>query len=617
VGILLGLNAKEQDSVPCCKFKNVGGILYALIDEKQNTESYGCRSNCVYKKMGETSNERYCFKAGSMKVVCENEDLIEFKPGNFPSAPIIEIETFEEFEALFNKTYATETEREEAKQKFQETHEQIEKHNKLYAAGKEQFKKQLGPFSDISYDDLIENHTGLKLPSEAKQREVLKRSSLFESTSDPSNLPSDFDWRNFGAVTTVKNQGSCGSCWCFSAAGALEGAYFLGTGNLVDLSTQQLGDCTSYPPDQDLCNGGLPLWAMEFVERNGGMYTDSEYPYLASKHTCQTLNNTQVAKVTGTLTVNNDEAEIQEALITLGPLSVGFHVTESFQPWNWNEHPIYQEAGCSTRANHAVLLVGYGVNDDGTKYWTVKNSWGDGFAEGGYFKILRGVDMCGIEDYVTHPTTQIEVSECKIYPGCFLSSESSVAIGPVEDIDGCNDWCLQTPTCRGWTFDKETQYCWLKLTFDLYCDVSIAENYTSGSGGCSSVDFFRCDPEWATFGSSCYKPFQEMMTFDAAEDKCVSEGGHVSSIHSDGENAFVVQLGGGYTDMWVGAKWTENEWKWQDTSSWEYTNWWSGEPSDPDNEPCIALWTGSDSKWYDDWCTSTYSFVCEKDQRFH
>ena len=108
-----------------------------------------------------------------------------------------------------------------------------------------------------------------------------------------------------------------------------------------------------------------------------------------------------------------------------------------------------------------------------------------------------------------------------------------------------------------------------------------------------------------------------MMTFDAAEDKCVSEGGHVSSIHSDEENAFVVQLGGGYTDMWVGAKWTENEWKWQDTSSWEYTNWWSGEPSDPDNEPCIALWTGSESKWNDDWCTSTYSFVCEKDQRFH
>jgi len=614
VGILLGLSPKGQDSVPCCKQKNVGGILYALIEE-QNTESYGCRSNCVYKKMGEAGNERYCFKAGSMKVVCENQDLIEFKPGNFSSAPIIEIETFEEFEALFNKTYATETEREEAKQKFQDNHKQIEEHNKLHAEGKEQFKKQHGPFSDISYDDLVENHTGLKLPSEAKQREVLKRTSLFESTSDPSNLPADFDWRNFGAVTTVKDQGSCGSCWTFSAAGALEGAYFLRTGNLANLSTQQLGDCTNYPPDQDLCNGGWPLWSMEYVERNGGMYTDSEYPYIASKQTCQTLNNTQVAKVTGTLTVNNNETEIQEALITLGPLSIAFHVDDSFQFWNWNEHPIFQEDSCSTEANHAVLLVGYGVDDDGTKYWIVKNSWGEWFAEEGYFKILRGVNMCGIENYVSHPTSQ--VSDCKIYPGCFLSSDSSVAIGPMEDVDGCNDWCSQTPTCRGWTFDNGTKYCWLKLTFDLYCDVVVAENYTSGTGGCSSVDFLRCDPEWAMFGSSCYKPFQEMMTFDAAEDKCVSEGGHVSSIHSDEENAFVVQLGGGYTDMWVGAKWTENEWKWQDTSSWEYTNWWSGQPDDPNTESCIALWTGSQSKWNDDWCTSTYSFVCEKDQRFH
>ena len=76
----------------------------------------------------------------------ENEDLIEFKPGNFSSAPIIEIETFEEFEALFNKTYDSETEREEAKQKFQENHKQIEKHNKLHAAGKEQFKNNMGHF---------------------------------------------------------------------------------------------------------------------------------------------------------------------------------------------------------------------------------------------------------------------------------------------------------------------------------------------------------------------------------------------------------------------------------------------------------------------------------------
>ena len=89
---------------------------------------------------------------------------------------------------------------------------------------------------------------------------------------------------------------------------------------------------------------------------------------------------------------------------------------------------------------------------------------------------------------------QIIILDCKIYPGCFLSSDSSVAIGPMEDVDGCNDWCSQTPTCRGWTFDNGTKYCWLKLTFDLYCDVAVAENYTSGTGGCSSVDFLSKQP---------------------------------------------------------------------------------------------------------------------------
>ena len=123
--------------------------------------------------------------------------------------------------------------------------------------------------------------------------------------------------------------------------------------------------------------------------------------------------------------------------------------------------------------------------------------------------------------------------------------------------------------------------------------------------------FSVCDPGWATFGSSCYKPFQEKSTFEDAENKCVSEGGHVSSIHSNEENAFVAELGG--TNLWVGAKWTGSEWKWEDESSCGYTHGWFGEPNDPNYEPCIALWTDRQSKWNDVWCTSTYSFVCKKD----
>ena len=103
------------------------------------------------------------------------------------------------------------------------------------------------------------------------------------------------------------------------------------------------------------------------------------------------------------------------------------------------------------------------------------------------------------------------------------------------------------------------------------------------------------------------------MTFEEAENKCVSEGGHVSSIHSNEENAFVAELGG--TNLWVGTKWTGSEWKWEDGSSWGYTVWWWGEPNDPNYEPCIALWEDRESKWNDVWCTLTYSFVCKKDGR--
>merc|ERR1719312_1059891 len=302
LGILLGFSAKKQSSVPCCKHKIVGGIFYTLIEE-ENTESFGCLSNCVYKQMGQTDNEKYCFKTGNMVAVCEKEDLIEFKPGNFSSASIIEIGTFEQFEVFYNKTYESEFEREKAKRTFQDNHKEIKEHNKLYEDGTEQFKKQHSQFSDISYDELIKKFTGLKLPNEAEQRKALRRTPHFVSTSDHSLLPAHFDWRNFGAVTSVKNQ-ECGSCWCFSAAGALEGSYFLETGNLVNLSPQQLGDC-AYPPEHDLCQGGWEVDAMIYVQSNGGMYTETAYPYKGTQQSCSTLTSSKFAQTSGILKVKN------------------------------------------------------------------------------------------------------------------------------------------------------------------------------------------------------------------------------------------------------------------------------------------------------------------------
>lgn len=220
-------------------------------------------------------------------------------------------------------------------------------------------------------------------------------------SSSASSAPSTLDWRTKNAVTSVKNQGQCGSCWTFSATGAIEGAWAISTGKLVDFSEQELVDCatgTSYGSHG--CNGGQMDGAFKFVIEHG-QCTLADYPYTSgvtkTSGTCNT-KCTSVAHLSACADVKaNDQISLKGA-VSMQPVSIAIEAdTKYFQSYSGG---ILDSTACGTALDHGVLVVGYGV-ENGVKYWIVKNSWGETWGEHGYVRILRSdstsdAGICGI-----------------------------------------------------------------------------------------------------------------------------------------------------------------------------------------------------------------------------
>ena len=215
--------------------------------------------------------------------------------------------------------------------------------------------------------------------------------------ADLTDIPAFVDWTLKGAVTPVKNQGQCGSCWAFSTTGSVEGAWFLKTGTLVSLSEQQLVDC-SVPEGNAGCSGGLMNQAFDYIVTNGGLCSESAYPYTAANGTCDTC--TPVAHIRGHVDVQpNNETAMMEA-VAQQPVSVA--VEADGLDWQFYFGGIVTDS-CGTNLDHGVLVVGYGVaeNSNQQAYWKVKNSWGADWGEEGYIRLGRGAAFaphgeCGI-----------------------------------------------------------------------------------------------------------------------------------------------------------------------------------------------------------------------------
>merc|ERR1712178_227317 len=196
---------------------------------------------------------------------------------------------------------------------------------------------------------------------------------------DESATADSVDWVSKGAVTPVKNQGQCGSCWAFSTTGSVEGAYAIKTGSLKSFSEQELVSCAGSYGNQG-CNGGLMDDGFKYIEAKGDVLEDT-YPYTGKTGTCTTSKTTNPAvKITGYSDVKeNNEAQLKAA-VEKQPVSVAIEADQS--GFQFYKSGVFSGT-CGTKLDHGVLVVGYG-SDGGKAYWKVKNSWGPTWGQAGY-----------------------------------------------------------------------------------------------------------------------------------------------------------------------------------------------------------------------------------------
>ena len=276
----------------------------------------------------------------------------------------------------------------------------VENYYKVIAFNAENETPKLGlnRFADITAVEFKTQYTGSSFV-ETNQRLIERNTKNFEVVGD---LPASVDWRTKGAVTPVKDQGQCGSCWSFSTTGVLEGFFFLNNGTLLSFSEQQIVDCDS---DNYGCSGGWPYLAIDYAVKNG-LETETDYPYTGEDGDCayDASKAVQVAKGRAFVTANSTDA-LKTAIVNQ-PVSVLIEADE-------NVFQLYSSGvvwrNCGNSLDHAVLAVGYvkkGIFDT----IIVKNSWATTWGDEGYVYISSsekandGTGVCGILSQPLVPT---------------------------------------------------------------------------------------------------------------------------------------------------------------------------------------------------------------------
>jgi len=342
-------------------------------------------------------------------------------------------EEFEKFKSKFGKTYTTASEEEERFAIFKNNLKDVFHHNKMVTS----YTRGVTQFSDLTSEEFTSTYLGRKkvsLPTPATKQQEAPATKV-------KDLPNSVNWIEAGAITDVKNQGHCGSCWAFALTEQVESYAQIATDTLLELSAQQVTSCTPNPLQcggSGGCMGSIENLGFNYLQLFGQV-KEEDWPYVSgvtsNDEDCiyDLANLTPAVGLTGynTLPLNDGDAVMQH-IAEVGPLAIGVDAT------NWSSYTGGVYDGCSfdenISINHAVQLVGYG-SDFGPlgvyDYWLVRNSWGPSWGEDGYIRLLR-TDQCGLD------STPLDGSACIGGPGsdkmtvcgmCGMYSGSSYPLG--------------------------------------------------------------------------------------------------------------------------------------------------------------------------------------------
>merc|ERR1719248_222484 len=294
------------------------------------------------------------------------------------------------FKQDYAKDYSGNGEDEQAKfEVFKANVDIIEEHN----AKKLSYWLGVNEFADLTWEEFSSTHLGYKAGSAASGLPKV----AFPNITDVAD---SIDWVAKGAVTPVKNQQRCGSCWAFSTTGSVEGAYFIASGKLQSLSEEDLVQC-DHNGDQG-CSGGLMDNAFTWISQNG-ICSEESYPYTSGGGVTGTCKKgcTPAVTLTGHTDVPSKDENALKAAVSKQPVSVAIEADKSaFQLYAGG---VLDNPACGTQLDHGVLVVGYGT-DGGKDYWKVKNSWGATWGEEGYLRMIRNKNQCGIAQQPSYPT---------------------------------------------------------------------------------------------------------------------------------------------------------------------------------------------------------------------
>ena len=296
---------------------------------------------------------------------------------------------FSNFQERFSKRYETLQELESRFQIFTSNLKNIILHNLDY---RQNFTMGINQFTDLTPEEFKAKYVG-GLKTEVGSY------GCKSFSSDAVEAPASIDWRTNGAVTSVKDQGQCGSCWTFSATGAIEGAWAVSKGQLIDLSEEQLVECaTGMQYGSHGCSGGQMEGAFKYVIEHGQCAL-SAYPYTSGNGQSGSCQSCQpVAHVSSCSDVNPNDQISLKAAVAQQPVAIAIEAdTRYFQSYSSG---VLTSSSCGTTLDHGVLIVGYGT-ENGIDYWLVKNSWSTTWGDKGYVKIARSdstndAGICGI-----------------------------------------------------------------------------------------------------------------------------------------------------------------------------------------------------------------------------